>query len=145
MLTLFIIVGTYLYFVSNSLFHVSQFKTVWVEIGHYVHSGMVLLIDNIQVAQRTTLPPTPHPTFSPTKQQNAGPSSQPTVRTESPTTANLLTCPSVGEAPLVVSSGSVMLSIASTTLCTLTKSVTSPDSGKTTWIPIARSYDNNYF
>ena len=104
---------------------------------------MVLLIDDIQVAQRTTLPPTPHPTFSPTKQQNAGPTSEPTARTESPTTTNLLACPSVGETPLVVNSGSIMLSIAGKMLCTLTKSVTSPDSGKTTLIPIARSYDNN--
>ena len=114
-----------------------------IDLGRWIHNGRVLLVDDIQVSQRTTLPPTPHPTFSPTKQTNTGPSSQPTIRTESPTTTNLLTCPSVGNAPLVVSSGSVMLSVANTSLCTLTKSVTSSASGKVTLIPIARSYDSN--
>jgi hypothetical protein len=118
-------------------------QNVVIEIGRWIHDGRQLVVDDIKVTQRTTLPPTPHPTFSPTKRKNTGPTNQPTIRTESPTTSNLLACPLVGDNPLIVSSGSVMLSVASTTLCTLTKSVTSSESGKMTLIPIARSYDGN--
>ena len=119
-------------------------KIVQVEVGHYVHDGRILLVDDIQISQRTTSPPTVSPTFSPTEGKNTGPTNQPTIKTDSPTTTNLITCPSVGDAPLAVGSGSVMLSVAKNALlCTLTKSVTSSVSGETILIPVARSYDKN--
>ena len=112
-----------------------------IEIGRWVHKGRVLLVDDIQVTQRTTLSPTPQPTFAPTVSKNT-PTKPPTIMTESPSTTNFFTCPSVGDVPLTLSSGgSVMLSVAGATLCTLTKSVTS--GGKVTLIPIARTYNEN--
>ena len=118
---------------------------MYIELGRYdAHSGRYLLIDDIQISQRTTSPPTPYPTFSPTKGKKSGPSDQPTVRTAAPTTSNILTCPSIGSPPLtIVDSGTFMLQYATagTMLCTLTKSITSK-SGEVTLIPIARSYDN---
>ena len=104
----------------------------------------ILLADDIQVTQRTTSPPTHAPTFAPTKGKETGPTYAPTVRTDSPTTTNVISCPTVGDAPLSIGSGHVMLNIADNAkLCTLTKSVTSETNGETILIPIARSYDNN--
>lgn len=64
------------------------------------------------------------------------------VRAESPTKTNLLVCTSLGETLLVVSSGFAILGVVSIHLYTLTGSITSPDSGKTTLIPTAQSCDN---
>ena len=98
----------------------------------------------MQITQRTTSPPTNAPTFAPTVGKNTGPTNAPTVRTDAPTTTNVIVCPLVEDAPLSIGSGHVMLSIAdSATLCTLTKSVTSDFSGETILIPVARSFDNN--
>lgn len=113
-------------------------------MGRYVHVGRALLVDNIQITQRTTSAPTPSPTFSPTKSKNTGPTSQPTKKTDAPTTTNVLSCPSVGDNPIFIPSGSVMLQPATNlTLCTLTKVVTSSETGDSFSIPIARSYDGN--
>ena len=111
-----------------------------IEIGRFLHSGRLLLADNIQIIQRTTFSPTPYPTFSPTKGQSASP----TIRkTQAPTTSNVVACPPVGSPPVILGSGSVMLQIADTNLCTLTKVVTSSQSNEASLIPIALSYDNN--
>ena len=114
-----------------------------LEVGHYVHDGRALLVDDIKMSQRTTLPPTPFPTLSPTKGKNVGPTSQPTVKTDAPTTTNIISCPLVGNSPVALDSGSFMLKIATTTLCALNKAITSPETGDVTLIPIARSYDGN--
>lgn len=112
-------------------------------LGRYTHNGIALLVDNIQITQRTTSAPTPYPTFAPTKSKNAGPTIQPTRLTESPTTSNILSCPLPGNSPLVIPSGPIMLRTAGTnTLCTLTKIISS-DTGEAISIPIARSYSNN--
>jgi len=134
-------------FINIIIFTISNFRviaqTVRVEVGQWIHEGRILLVDNIQVTQRTTSPPTHAPTFAPTKGKETGPTYAPTIRTDSPTTTNVISCPVVGDAPLSIGSGHVMLSIADiATLCTLTKSVTSETSGETILIPIARSYDN---
>ena len=42
-----------------------------------------------------------------------------------------------------MSAGSVILQITNTTLCTLSKSIDFSESGEVTFVPIARSYDNN--
>ena len=111
-----------------------------IEIGRFLHVGRLLLADEIQIVQRTTFSPTSYPTFSPTK----GESTSPTIRkTEAPTTTNIVACPPVGSPPVTLSSGSVMLQVADTNLCTLTKAVTSPQNGETSLIPIALSYDNH--
>jgi hypothetical protein len=116
-------------------------KDVSIEIGRYVHVETVLLVDDVELTQRSTLPPTPAPTFFPTKRGVL--TSEPTSGTEAPTTTNILSCPLAGDTPLVVTAGSVILQIANTTLCTLSKSINSSESGEVTFIPIARSYDNN--
>ena len=108
-----------------------------------MHQGRVLLVDDVEFAQRTSLSPTPIPTLSPTKARNNGPTSEPTIKTEAPTTTNIVECPLVGDAPLTINADSVILRVANMTLCTLSKSVTSPKSSKVALIPIARSYDNN--
>ena len=111
-----------------------------IEIGWCLHTGRFLLPDEIQVIQRTTLSPIPYPTFSPTK----GKTASPTIReTEAPTTSNTVACPQVGSSPVILSSGSVMVQIAHTNLCTLTEVVTSPEDDRRSLIPIALSYDNN--
>ena len=102
-----------------------------------------MLVDDIKISQRTTLPPTPFPTFSPTKGKNVGPTIQPTIQTEAPTTTNIVPCPLAGNPSISLGSGSFMLKIAPTTLCSLNKAVTSPDTGDITLIPIARSYSGN--
>ena len=114
-----------------------------LEVGHFIHKGRVLLVDDINMSQRTTLPPTPFPTFSPTKDKDVGPTIQPTIQTETPTTANIIPCPLIGNPPVSLSSGSFMLKIATSTLCSLNKAITSPETGDVTLIPIARSYDGN--
>ena len=116
-------------------------KNVVIEIGRFLHRGRLLLADEIHIVQRTTLPPTPFPTFSPTK----GKTSSPTIRqTEAPTTSNIVSCPPVGSPPVILSRGSVMLQIANDeNLCTLTKATTSPLNGEVSFIPIARSYNNH--
>lgn len=119
-------------------------KSVRVEVGHYVHSGRILLVDDVEISRRTTSPPTNTSTFAPTERKDTDPTYQPTIRTDSPTTTNVITCPLVGDSPLSISSGRVMLSVASnSSLCTLTKSVTSEIIGETILVPIARSYDSN--
>ncbi len=115
-------------------------KEVYIEVGHRTHEGRVLLVDNIQMSQRTTSPPTQAPTFSPTKAKNSGPTSQPTTKTDAPTTTNIVSCPPVGTSPFGVEPGSVMLN-QSDALCTLTKNIVS-DSGSAS-VPIAISYENN--
>lgn len=123
-------------------FHLGS-KNVIIRVGTYTHNGIALLVDDVKITQRTTSPPTPFPTFSPTKSKNNGPTIQPTIRTEAPTTANVLMCPKVGEPPIVVPSGSVMLPIiVDSTLCTLTKVLPSSAS-EIISIPIARSYANH--
>ena len=130
--------------ISQSAFLSLNHKFVTLEIGRYIHEGRVLLVDDVQLFQRTTLPPTPMPTFAPTKGQNTGPTSEPTIRTESPTTTNIGICPLVGDAPLTISAGSIILRVANIALCTLSKStIASPESGEVILIPIARSYNNN--
>ena len=114
-----------------------------VELGRYVHAGRKLLADNVQISQRTTLPPTPFPTFSPTKGQDSGPTNQPTIKTDAPTTTNVITCPEAGSLPLLLSAGDVMLEVADTSLCTLTKYAIIPRTGDTVTLPIARSYNGN--
>ena len=121
-------------------FFFSLIKGVALEIGRYVHDGIVLLADDIQMIQRTTFSPTPFPTFSPTKQSITV---KPTKGTNAPTTTNILTCPAIGDPPLIIESGSVMLRVADTSLCTLTKSITSIKTGEVIFFPIARSYENN--
>ena len=113
-----------------------------IEVGRYIHTGRVLLVDDIQVSQRTTLPPTQLPTFSPTKREVSGPTSHPTIKTEAPTTRNIVTCPPVGSPPVRLSSGSIMIPVATNTLCTLTKVVPSSGNDAEISIPVARSYDN---
>ena len=49
---------------SNSIFNFPESKPFWVEISHYIHSGTVLIMNGIQVAQQTALLPTIHPTLS---------------------------------------------------------------------------------
>jgi len=115
---------------------------VYIEVGHRTHEGRVLLVDDIQMSQRTTSPPTQNPTFSPTKSKNSGPTSQPTVKTDAPTTTNSLSCPPVGSPPINVPPGSVMLGYGDT-LCTLTKNIISSTSGSATSIPVALSYHGN--
>ena len=64
-------------------------------------------------------------------------------QTEAQTTTNIVPCPSVGNPSISLGSGSFMLKIAPTTLCSLNKAVTSPHTGEKSLIPIARSYDGN--
>ena len=112
-------------------------------LGRYVHNGRALLVDNVTLNQRTTLQPTPLPTFNPTISKNSGPTSEPTRHTSSPTTAIVVSCPLVGDAPVRLLSTSVILSLASSgTLCTLTKVFTS-EAGEMISVPIARSHDTN--
>ena len=113
-----------------------------IEIGRYIHDGRVLLVDDVQVTQRTTSAPTPLPTFSPTKRQNSGPTIHPTIKTDAPTTTNVATCPPVGSLRLKVGSGSIMIPSANNKLCTLTKVVASIENHEEKIIPVARSYNN---
>lgn len=66
-------VVAYWYCVSDSLYHVPESNIIWAEIGYYFHCGRALLIDDIQVARRTILPPTPHPTFLRLSKKTLGP------------------------------------------------------------------------
>ena len=100
----------------------------------------ILLVDDIEITQRTTSPPTPSPTFSPTKSKNSGPTVQPTRRTDAPTTTNVVTCPIVGNGTITVDPGHVMIQTANASLCTLTKYSTSSE-GYVVHTPIARSYN----
>ena len=113
-----------------------------IEVGRYVHDGRVLLVDDIQVTQRTTSPPTNLPTFSPTKGEISGPTSHPTIKTDAPTTRNIITCPPIGGPPIKLSSGTIIIPVADNNLCTLTKAVPSSQNDEKVSIPIARSYDN---
>ncbi len=113
-----------------------------IELGRFVNGDRaVLLSDDVQLI---LLSATNSPTFSPIS-NNEQPTRNPTFRTDAPTTTNILSCPPLGSDPLSVSAGSIMLQgVAETiTLCTLTKSVTSSETGITTLVPIARSYNNN--
>ena len=113
-----------------------------LELGRYVHNDRILLVDNIQISQRTTSPPTPMPTFSSTESKVSGPTNKPTRGTYAPSTANIVSCPPVGSNPLALDAGTVMLQIMDTSLCTLTRHATSAD-GNVIHTPIARSYDGN--
>ncbi len=117
-------------------------KNVAIEVGRFVQGDdRAVIVDDIQLIK---LVATPYPTFSPTRNTGDVSTSQPAIRTDAPTSANLFSCPLVGNAPFIVSSGSVLLQVVEEeTLCTLTKSRTPVETGETTLIPIARSYDNN--
>ncbi len=113
-----------------------------VEIGRYVHNDRMLLVDNIQISQRTTLAPTPYPTFSPTRSKQSGPTTRPTSATFAPSGSTLIECPGIGSSPLILDSGPSMLEFAKESqLCSLVKSFPSTKNGEITNIPIARSYD----
>merc|ERR1711862_928433 len=77
-------------------------KTVYAEIGYSIHSDRALLIDDIQIIERTTSLPTNAPTFSPTKKKSTGPTIQPTIKTDAPTTTNIVACPLIGDPPLIL-------------------------------------------
>ena len=113
-----------------------------LELGRYVHNDRILLVDNIQVTQRTTSPPTPFPTFSSTEPKVSGPTNKPTRSTYAPSITNFVSCPPVGSDPVALDNGPVLLQIMDSSLCTLTRSATSPD-GNVIHTPIARSYDGN--
>ncbi len=114
-------------------------EDVRIEVGHRIQEGRVLLVDDIQISQRSTGALTLFPTFSPTREHSTN--AQPVPYTDAPTNTNAFSCPPVGDASIDVTSGSVTLS-RSDKICTLTKAVVFND-GKTSLIPIAISYDNN--
>lgn len=115
-----------------------------MEVGRRIHNGRALLVDDVQVIQRTTMPPTPSPTFSTTNEVNTGPSGAPSRMTDTPSTDNVVACPPIGDSPIVVGAGSVILSLAEgSSLCSLTKEIISSDGNQKTLIPVALSYDSH--
>jgi len=98
--------------------------------------------NSLIINKNNTSSPTPYPTYFPTEEENAGPTIEPTIRTDTPTTGKVVMCPNHGSTPVSVSAGSIVLQV-SDSLCTLTKVTTSIETGEITSIPVARSYDNN--
>jgi len=118
----------------------STCKSIQLQVGRVFSTTSALLIDNVEITQKTTFAPTPSPTFYPTVPKTDAPTSKPTFQTEAPTVLAIL-CPSINESNVEISSGKTMLYASETgSLCTVTKVVQSDD-GKDNIIPIARSYD----
>ncbi len=121
-------------------------RRVNIELGHWEKAQRIWLVDDVTLEQRTTPAPTPLPTLSPTKAVTIGPTPEPTIVTEAPTTSLAISCPPVGEF-VTLDAGSIIVDIAEAdTLCTLTKLVpkTLAGGGTTqTFLPLARSYDLN--
>jgi hypothetical protein len=118
-------------------------KNIQLYLGRGVDPKVALLIDDIQIMAKSTPVPTPSPTLSPFSPQLMQPTKSPSARRTLAPTTSAITCPTIGNLPVSLSSNTVMIQFsAAGMLCTLVKvTVDTNSSNITAIVPLARSYD----
>ena len=111
-----------------------------IQLGYSLPVDRALRIDDVNLSQRTTFAPKKCPTLSPTKPETIGPTLQPTIRTNAPTTSNVISCPPHGESITLVAGSVILTSAPTDSLCTVSMlEMTNGDVEVT--VPLARSYN----